>query len=161
MLPKLAFERSSLFCSLWHAGERSWQTRVGQNCSLLICLLTGKWEGTQSYLYFPKWSAAFVDVQHTNVSWQMEKENELNQKKTLLTLPLRSLTSVFQPFFLELINKKYAGLKLTDFESCLLSRAVVVHLADKRAHLYRVLVLMVQTVSLKGTKQSQGICKQA
>lgn len=159
MLPKLAFERSSLFCSLWHTGERSWQTRVGQNCSLLICLLTGKWEGTQSYLYFPKWSAAFVDVQHTNVSWQMEKENELNQKKKkpLLTLPLRSLTSVFQPFFF--INKKHAGLKLTNFESCFLSRAVIVHLADKGAHLHRVLVLMVQTVGLKETKQSQWICK--
>lgn len=63
------------------------ETRVGQKCSLLICLLTGKWEGTQSYLYFPKWSAAFVDVRHTDVSWQMEKENELNQKKPFWHFP--------------------------------------------------------------------------
>lgn len=67
----------------------------------------------------------------------------------------------FPAFFLELINKKYAGLELTNFESCLLSRAVIVHLADKSTHLHRVLVLMVQTVSLKETKQSQWICKKA
>lgn len=50
----MAFQRLSLPYSIWHIGERSWQIHVGWNSHSLTCLLTGKWVGTQSYLYFPK-----------------------------------------------------------------------------------------------------------
>lgn len=46
------------------------------------------------------------------------------------------------------------GCKLTNFEPRLLSRAVVVHPAHKRAHLHRVLVLMVQAVGLEEAEES-------
>lgn len=46
------------------------------------------------------------------------------------------------------------GWKLTDFEPRLLSRAGLVHLAHKRAHLHRVLVLMVQAVGLEEAEGS-------
>lgn len=46
------------------------------------------------------------------------------------------------------------GCKLTNFKPRLLSRAVVVHLAHKGAHLHRVLVLMVQAVGLEEAEES-------
>lgn len=43
---------------------------------------------------------------------------------------------------------------LTDFKPRLLGRAAVVHLAHERAHLHRVLVLMVQAVRLEEAEES-------
>lgn len=70
-------------------------------------------------------------------------------------MSLTSITNVFQLIsgFDTAQIKKHKH-KLTNFKSRLLCWAVVVHLAHKRAHLHRVLVLMVQAVRLKETEQS-------
>lgn len=56
-----------------------------------------------------------------------------------------------------MITDVAAGLScgLTDFKPRLLGRAVVVHLAHERAHLHRVLVLMVQAVRLEEAEESR------
>lgn len=68
-----------------------------------------------------------VGVWYTNISWPQKKEDQVSKQ-----------------------NKKT---QLTNFESCLLGRAVVVHFTHKRTHLHGVLVLMVEAVSLKETQQ--------
>lgn len=149
---KLAVERLSLPFSLWHIGARSWQIRAGWNSRSLSCLLTGKWVGTRSYLYFPKQPAET----HECFCWRTAdecqlantKEDELSRNLPTRSLPLMSITNVFQVISGFDAAQKQKN-KLTNFKSCLLGRAVVVHLAHKRAHLHRVLVLMVQAVSLK------------
>lgn len=137
------FERSSLLYSIWHTGERSWQILAGWNSRSLSCLLTGKWVGTQAYLYFLKQPAET----HECFCWRKARACQpANTKEDKLNQNLLTLASLPQLSYFRL---KY---KLTNFKSCLLSRAVVVHLAHKRAHFNGVLVLMVQAVGLRDTE---------
>lgn len=92
-------------------------TAAGRHTSataLFACCLEN-WGGTRSYLYFPKWSTAFVDVQHTNVSWQLEEQYELKwTEKTpadifpsCLLLPV-FLSLTFFPSCFCLLKVKYS-----------------------------------------------------
>lgn len=65
------------------------------------------------------------------------------------TLPSLCLLLMFSSLFRVRLHEH----TLTNFKSRLLGWAVFVHLAHKRAHLHRVLVLMVQAVGLKETEQ--------